>query len=90
MFDFLGHEDDDISLAVTGFAHDYIGVLKQVGTVFSPLACDVTIPNSALTEINGDISMAESCERRVHLCTFPLCVLSDGDQYKRLRSFFLS
>ncbi|XP_071784413.1 exportin-T-like [Asterias amurensis] len=30
MFDFLGHEDDDISLAVTGFAHDYIGVLKQI------------------------------------------------------------
>ncbi|XP_038054110.1 exportin-T-like [Patiria miniata] len=30
LFEFLGHEDDDISLAVTGFAHDYIGVLKQI------------------------------------------------------------
>ena len=30
LFQFLGHDDDDISLAITGFAHDYIGVLKQV------------------------------------------------------------
>ncbi|XP_071960983.1 exportin-T-like isoform X2 [Antedon mediterranea] len=30
MFQFLGHEDDDISLAVADFAKDYITVLKQI------------------------------------------------------------
>lgn len=33
LFMFLGHEDDDISLAVSEFARDYIGILKQIGTL---------------------------------------------------------
>ncbi|XP_072181720.1 exportin-T-like [Diadema setosum] len=33
MFMFLGHEDDDISLAVCEFAKDYVGILKQIGTL---------------------------------------------------------
>lgn len=32
MFSFLGHDDDDISLAVIDFARDYIGLLKQLGS----------------------------------------------------------
>ena len=37
IFMFLGHEDDDISLAVSEFARDYVGILKQVTllTVFT-------------------------------------------------------
>lgn len=30
MFAFLGHEDDDVSLATMDFTKEYIGLLKQV------------------------------------------------------------
>ncbi|XP_071816204.1 exportin-T-like [Apostichopus japonicus] len=32
MFAFLGHEDDDVSLATMDFTKEYIGLLKQVGS----------------------------------------------------------
>ena len=37
LFMFLGHEDDDISLAVSEFARDYIGILKQVSTIYTSI-----------------------------------------------------
>ncbi len=39
-------------------------------------------PNSALTEVNKDQSLAESCARRVHACLFSLFDLGDCGQCK--------
>ncbi len=58
---------------------EVIGVKPYVKSVemrkHRPLAYDVTSSNSALTEVNEDLSMSESCAWHVHTFAFSLCDL---------------